>query len=350
MSKTVELFINTKNGDEVKCYPITTPDRVINSDGVTLEELLSRFLKKGLLEGCTINTSSDNKGLHVNINIDSCIIKDGAIDKGVFGFNEINSRIIPYFALGHDGIGGSNNYMTFTSYPSVFNPIGANYAYSEWAYQFVKDRYISLRLNSNGEIELNPDYRVSIGRYYDGNKRRELASIFEKNGNGCVGTYLIEAVNVITEYLRAQNTLYLEANNGEVGLVLYGGHEKAFQPNDALSGQLQLGTPWGAWKSVFVTNTYSSNKVVASSAKTVTEEEITINNALDNIEFISTAGTDAELQMDVTKLLDTNFVETSDKTEDIFINESELLKLAILEIKKLKVEIKELKDGVEMGA
>lgn len=345
MSKTVELFINGKNGDEVKCYPITTPDRVINSDGVTLEELLSSFLKKGLLEGCTLSTSTDNKGLHVNINIDNCIIKDGEVNKGIFGFNEINKRVIPYFALGHDGIGGSNNYMIFTSYPSVFNPIGANYAYAEWAYQFVKDRYISLRLNSNGEIELNPDYRVSIGRYYDGNKRRELASIFEKNGNGCVGTYLVEAVNVITEYLRAQNTLYLEANNGEVGLVLYGGSQKAFQPNDSLSGQVQLGTPWGAWKSVFATNTYSSNAVVTSSTRAVVEEEITMDNAIDNIEFISTARTDTELQMDVTKLLNTNFVETSDKTKDVFINESELLKLAILEIKKLKEEIKELKDG-----
>lgn len=343
MNNTVQLYMD-KN-ETIKGYPITSPDRVINGDGVTLEELLSSFLKKGLLKGCTINTSTDNTGLHLNINIDNCTIKDGTINKGIFGFNEINSRIIPYLALGHDGIGGSNNYMTFTSYPSVFNPISANYAYTEWAYQFINGKYISLRLNSNGEIELNPDYRVSIGRYYDGNQRRELASVFEKNGNGCVGTYLIEAVNIVTEYLRAQNTLHLESDNGEVGLVLYGGREKAFQPKDTLSGQLQLGTPWGSWKSVFAANTYSSDKVVTSSTKTVIEEEITINNVIDNIEFISTTETDIELQMDVSKLLDTNFVETNDNTEDVFINESDLLKLAILEIKKLKEEIKELKDS-----
>ena len=46
------------------------------------------------------------------------------------------------------------------------------------------------------------------------------------------------------------------------------------------------------------------------------------------------------LQMDVTKLTDTELVEVSEETDDVFINESGLLKLAILEIKKLKEEIK----------
>ncbi len=307
------------------------------------------YVKSGLLEGCILRTSPNGLGQHVYVEGDMYSIKDGVDTKAMFGFKSPitgQKSNIPFLAIGHDGIGGSYNYLAGVSYPAKYNPIGANYAYAEWAYQFVKDNYTSIRFNANGEIEINPDYRLSIGRYYQAGKRRELASVFEKNGNGCVGTYLVEAVNVITEYLRAQSTLYLESNNGEVGLVLYGGSQKAFQPNDSLSGQVQLGTPWGAWKSIFTTNTYSSNGVVTSRARAVVEEEITMDNAIDNIEFISTARTtDTELQMDVTKLLNTNFVETSDKTEDVFINESELLKLAILEIKKLKEEIKELKDG-----
>lgn len=307
------------------------------------------YVKSGLLEGCILRTSPNGLGQHVYVEGDMYSIKDGVDTKAMFGFKSPitgQKSNIPFLAIGHDGIGGSYNYLAGVSYPAKYNPIGANYAYAEWAYQFVKDNYTSIRFTSNGEIEINPDYRLSIGRYYEAGKRRELATVFEKNGNGCIGTYLVEAVNVITEYLRAQSTLYLESNNGEVRLVLYGGSQKAFQPNDSLSGQVQLGTPWGAWKSVFATNTYSSNGVVISSARAVVEEEITMDNAIDNIEFISTARTtDTELQMDVTKLLDTNFVETSDKTKDVFINESELLKLAILEIKKLKEEIKELKDG-----
>ena len=126
--------------------------------------------------------------------------------------------------------------------------------------------------------------------------------------------------------------------------MLYGGSEKALQPQDSLSGQIQLGTPWGAWKSIFTANTYSNTGIVVDNVRVASKEEITLDNAIDSIEFISAARTtNTELQMNVTKLLDTNFVETSDKTEDVFINESELLKLAILEIKKLKNEIKDLK-------
>lgn len=307
------------------------------------------YVKSGLLEGCILRTSPNGLGQHVYVEGDMYSIKDGVDTKAMFGFKSPitgQKSNIPFLAIGHDGVGGSYNYLAGVSYPAKYNPIGANYAYAEWAYQFVRDNYTSIRFNANGEIELNPDYRVSIGRYYQAGKRRELASVFEKNGNGCVGTYLVEAVNVLTEYLRAQSTLYLESNNGEVGLVLYGGSQKAFQPNDNLSGQVQLGTPWGAWKSVFATNTYSSDGVVTSSARAVVEEEITTDNVIDNIEFINTNTRTTELQMDVTKLKDTKFVETSDKTEDVFINESELLKLALFEIKKLKEEIKALKGGV----
>ena len=301
------------------------------------------YVKSGLLEGCILRTSPNGLGQHVYVEGDMYSIKDGVDTKAMFGFKSPitgQKSNIPFLAIGHDGVGESYNYLAGVSYPAKYNPIGSDVAYAEWVYQFVRDNYTSIRFNANGEIELNPDYRVSIGRYYQAGKRRELASVFEKNGNGCVGTYLVEAVNVLTEYLRAQSTLYLESNNGEVGLVLYGGSQKAFQPNDNLSGQVQLGTPWGAWKSVFATNTYSSDGVVTSSARAVVEEEITTDNVIDNIEFINTNTRTTELQMDVTKLKDTKFVETSDKTEDVFINESELLKLALFEIKKLKEEIK----------
>ena len=216
-------------------------------------------------------------------------------------------------------------------------------AYAECAYQFVKDNYTSIRFNTNGEIELNPDYKVSIGRYYQAGKRRELASVFEKNGNGCVGTYSVEAANVLAEHFRAQNTLYLESDNGSAGLVLYDGSESAFQPRDDLSGQIQCGTAWGAWKSVFAVNSYSSDGVVVSDIETFTKEDVAIDNVIDNIEFISSYSQDEVLQMDVTRLKNTKLVEVSEKTDDIFVNESELLKITILEIKKLKEEIETLK-------
>ena len=304
------------------------------------------YLKSGLIEGCILRTSPNGQGQHVYVEGDMYSIKDGVNTKAMFGFKSPitgQKSNIPFLAIGHDGVGGSYNYLAGVSYPAKYNPIGSDVAYAEWAYQFVKDNYTSIRFNTNGEIELNPDYKVSIGRYYQAGKRRELASVFEKNGNGCVGTYSVEAVDVLANNLRSSNTLSLESNNGIAGVVMYGGSEYAFQPRDDLSGQMQCGTPWGAWKSIFATNTYSSNGVIISNARAFTDEEITTNNAIDNIEFINTSARTAEVQMDVTKLKGTKFIETSEKTEDVFINESELLKLAIFEIKKLKEEIKKLK-------
>ena len=307
------------------------------------------YLKSGLIEGCILRTSPNGEGQHVYVEGDMYSIKDGNDVKAMFGFKSPitgQKSNTPFLAIGHDGVGESHNYLAGVSYPATYNPIGANYAYAEWAYQFVKDNYTSIRFNSNGEIELNPDYRVSIGRYYEYGKRRELASIFEKNGNGCFGTYLIEAVDVLAKYLRSPETLYLESNNGNAGVVLYSGSECAFQPRDDLSGQMQCGTPWGAWKSVFAANSYSSDGVVVSDIETFAKEDVAIDNVIDNIEFISSYSQDEALQMDVTKLKNTKLVEVSEKTDDIFVNESELLKIAILEIKKLKEEIETLKVGV----
>ena len=304
------------------------------------------YLKSGLIEGCILRTSPNGEGQHVYVEGDMYSIKDGNDVKAMFGFKSPitgQKSNTPFLAIGHDGVGESHNYLAGVSYPATYNPIGANYAYAEWAYQFVKDNYTSIRFNSNGEIELNPDYRVSIGRYYEYGKRRELASIFEKNGNGCFGTYLIEAVDVLAKYLRSPETLYLESNNGNAGVVLYSGSECAFQPRDDLSGQMQCGTPWGAWKSVFAANNYSSDGVVVSDIETFAKEDVTIDNVIDNIEFISSYSQDEALQMDVTRLKNTKLVEVSEKTDDIFINESELLKIAILEIKNLKEEVKALK-------
>ena len=103
---------------------------------------------------------------------------------------------------------------------------------------------------------------------------------------------------------------------------------------------MQCGTPWGAWKSVFATNNYSSDGIVVGDIEAFTEKDVTLDNAIDNIEFISNYSEEMNLQMDVTKLKDTELVEVSEETDDVFINESGLLKLAILEIKKLKEEIK----------
>ena len=337
-SKTHEDIFNklTDNGNK-KAIIMENGELYINAT----------YVKSGLLEGCILRTSPNGLGQHVYVEGDMYSIKDGVDTKAMFGFKSPISgqkSNIPFFAIGHDGVGYSYNYMAGVSYPAVYNPIGAKYAYAEWAYQFVKDNYTSIRFTANGEIEINPDYKLSIGRYYESGKRRELATVFEKNGNGCLGTYLVEAVDVLAKYLRSSETLYLESDGGDIGLVLYGGSEKAFQPQDHLTGQVQLGTPWGAWKNVFATNTYSSSGVFVNEVSATSQRINSVDDILDGIEFISMAQIDSSnLSMDVTSIKDTDYVEVSEKSDDIYINESELLKLALFEIKKLKIEVAELK-------
>lgn len=344
----INLTVKNKTGEKIEGHPITSLRFVLDDKGNTLEDILKTLLKKGLLQGCTLDTSNDGKGMHININIDSFSLKDNDIIKCLLGFNNINGKNVPYFGLGFDGIGNDKNYMTFASYPSVFNPINSPQPYTEWAYQFSQGKYISMRLKGNGDIELVPEGRVSIGKYVDGSTWRELGAIFEKNGQGCIGTYTIEVLNLIANYVRATSTLHLESNNGKNSVVLYGdeGTERAMQPNDSLNGLIQLGTPWGAWKSLYTKQSYSSAGVVIN--ETTTISEIEQDNLIDNIEFINTLNNNDEIQIDLSKVSNTNLVKCSDKTDDVYINESELLKLAILEIKKLKEEVKNLKNNGEI--
>lgn len=108
------------------------------------------------------------------------------------------------------------------------------------------------------------------------------------------------------------------------------------------NNEVQYDAPLENLKTAFVTNTYFNDGVIIDNTKIITEEKIRIDNVIDNIEFISDTST-SELQIDVTKLRNTKFVETNDKSDNVYINESELLKLALLEIKKLKQELSVLK-------
>lgn len=199
-------------------------------------------------------------------------------------------------------------------------------------------------------IELNTDYLFTIGQYF-GDIRKVLLTVFEKDGKSFLGTYTVEVVEVLAQHLRSPETLFLEANGGDVGLVLYGGTEKALQPNDQLSGQIQLGTPWGAWKNVFTISSYSSDGIFINDAIERNRSMNSDEDVLDRINFITTMRNgSANLNMDVTAIKDTDYVKYSDKSNEVYVNQGELLKLALFEIKKLKREIEGLKDKEKEAA
>ncbi|MCU9808376.1 hypothetical protein LEQ06_09480 [Paraclostridium sp. AKS46] len=81
---------------------------------------------------------------------------------------------------------------------------------------------------------------------------------------------------------------------------------------------------------------------------TTTDDEITLDNVIDNIilkESASPNESNSVIDIDVTKLIGTNFVNFSGDT--VGINSTEFLKLALLEIQRLKKEVKELRANIK---
>jgi hypothetical protein len=65
------------------------------------------------------------------------------------------------------------------------------------------------------------------------------------------------------------------------------------------------------------------------------------SDVLDNINFISSSSADDEIIIDVTAIKDTKYVEYDGN--NVYIRDNEMIKLLLLEVKKLKEEIRQLK-------
>lgn len=329
------------------------------------------YVKAGLLEGCMIRTSEGGKGQHIHMEEGAYTAYDGTNPKAYLGFrNPIDSNKksnIAFLAMGHDGIGGTSPYIALQDYPAKYNPIGLSMAYSELAYQFYNGKYSSLRWLGNGSMETNVQDYLSIGTYQSGD-REELLHIKKKNGKGCIGTgrletEYIETVGTITDTVDSKKALVMTSNNKETGVVLYSTNgTKSFEPIDGEAGKIYCGSSWKPWKGVYSNSMYSTNGVVVSEVSTAAlENEVTLDNAIDNISFVeprelartynleeqtTNEYEDIEIVMDVTNLKDTNFVNI-DENNNVSMNDSELLKLALSEIKKLKEKVRELENKSE---
>lgn len=95
------------------------------------------------------------------------------------------------------------------------------------------------------------------------------------------------------------------------------------------------------WKGVYSQSQYSSDGVFINEVSEASNNHITLDNVIDNINFVSSAKAEGSLQMDVTNIIDTEFVNV-DKFGNVSKNDSELIKLLILEVQKLKEKVKEL--------
>lgn len=321
---------------------------IISSINQTAEEIKIDASKINL-HGAVSITNPTYEDRYIKIENDSYIGVNKDTTKMVLGFKSPRtgqSENSPVIALGHDGVTGSSPYLLIQDYPAIYNPIGLQMAFSELAYQFKQNNFSSLRFLGNGSIEVNTEDYVSVGTYKAG-KREDLLHIKKLNGKGCIGTGTVEtetisAVVTKSDTVQSGKALVLTANAGNAGVVLYGTNAKCFEPVEGQGGQIYCGSSWSPWKGVYSQNQYSSNGIFVNDATTINNEHVPITEVISNINFISPSETTGAIHMDVTRIKDTDFVEV-DSQSNVFLNESEMLKLLVMEVQQLKNEINHLK-------
>lgn len=125
------------------------------------------------------------------------------------------------------------------------------------------------------------------------------------------------------------------------GLVVSG--DGYLRPTNT-GGAYALGTTSNPFYKLYSVNTLSSQGLYLNHTST-SKIRVEDNNVLENIDFIQTHKTSNEgLIMDVTKIKDTSYIEY-DENNNVYMNDGEMIKLLIKEVKQLKEEIKALKGG-----
>ena len=117
---------------------------------------------------------------------------------------------------------------------------------------------------------------------------------------------------------------------------------RTFRPATT-TGDIRNGTTSYPWYSVTAKNVVSSSSVVAEPVSVVAN--VPTDSVLDNINFISTYNdSEDDLVMDVTNILGTKYADISEEGT-AYISNGDMITLLLMEVKKLKDEISELKQN-----
>ena len=351
---------------------ITTIDR----DGITVTHTNSDMSSTISADGFKIKNDSTNKevfnatngnltmegvlstgtsGKHIKVSDSNYKMYNGSTQVGFLGLaSDDNYTDAPKLYLGNKGVGVSsgNDYFSINHYKANDNPQSYSSAYADLSYYNANRKdFSNIKMYGDGNIRIAPIKALEIttnyvdGEYVDGAENR-LAYFLASSSSWYNSSLQIGAIVNQTN----TNGLILRDNrddNGDAAVRVHcdSSGNKFFRP--LWSGTHELGSSSYYWSKSFVANSYSNNGVILSDVATLSETEITADNAIDHINFITptTRDVSAELLIDVTTLKDTNFVEVSEDAQTAFINDNEMIKLLLFEVKKLKEEIRQLKVG-----
>ena len=215
-------------------------------------------------------------------------------------------------------------------------------------YKREKDLAINQYVESKN-LEIN-DYVAAKNREldeYKGIEERRLA-LFTTSTSGFYNGHL--QIGAIVNMTNGNGLVLEDSRNGNwcsVQVNVDSSGRKFFRPLE--NGNTELGSLNYRWKNVFATNTYSTQGIVLSNTEQfIDNRNIGDNDIIDNINFIEPLrrGSDASLVMDVTNIQNTPYVKVSDEGE-AYMNDTEMIKLLLKEVKQLKEEIRLLKGEVQ---
>ena len=304
------------------------------------------------LEGAV--TVANKKGDSIKINNGDYEIRSDSTVKGFLGLRNLDDNYtVPRLALGQDGLlSSSNNYFVIQAYPKNNNPQNYGYPYVDIAYRLQK-----YKTSENiGDVS-------NIKMYGDGVTRLSPVKTLEITTNFKNGSYNGEGESLIAEFGSSSSSYYdkymdipaIRNTQTTNGLIL--AHRNAndqscfvrvncdnngdrfFRPLTT-DGNISLGSGNYQWKSVHSKTTYSSAGVIANDIEVI---PVNNNDILDNINFINTLSDEEELIIDVTNIKNTNYVDSYEN--NVYLNNNEIIKLLLKEVKQLKEELNKLKDG-----
>lgn len=346
-AESINLEVSTKVGN----------DSVISAINQTAEKIKIQANKISL-EGAV--TVSNESGDSIKINNADYEIRNGSTVKGFFGLKTLeDGKNVPRFSMGSDGISYlKHDYFIMQTYAKSNNPQNYNYGYVDMGFRCQKYQNAegygdvsNIKMYGDGVIRFAPIKSLEITtNFKDGAYNGSGESLLAEFGSSA-SQYYDKYLDIPTvRNTQNSNGLILAHRNANdqscfVRVNCDTNGDRFFRPLTA-DGNVSLGSGGFPWKSVSAKTTYSSTGVVAN-LKARTINEITIDNALDNIEFPSntvsplTLDNEEGIIMDVTNLRGTKFIDTS--KDFVYMDNNEMIKLLLKEVKQLKEEIRVLK-------
>ncbi len=286
------------------------------------------------LNGAT--TIGDASGKHIRLNDANYeIIDKNDQSKAFLGFMQFNAAYdsydVPKLSMGTDGYASTQNYFALVPFKGGYgnNPENSTENYMHFGYNIPQYKYASkMKMFNNGDIVQEPVRDFIIESHFNngvwaGVDKVRLAR-FATSTSSWFNSFL--DIGAIVNNTNSEGlVLHDFVRSPGTGVRLYTSNygEKFLMPLSI--GDVYLGSSYYTYKGLYAGRVYTTSGIVADDSPVAINNDITPENAIDNIEFITPFNNDGEsvINMDVSKIKHTPLIELNEKNEPL-MNETEI--------------------------